>query len=60
MHTDNRCYRSVVMKDGWEWKVIPLFDDSGDVAIPTLLLLKNAKQFAYLLYLFHLSLIIVS
>lgn len=30
------------MKDGWEWKVIPLFDDSGDVAIPTLLLLKNA------------------
>ena len=25
-----------------EWKVIPLFDDSGDVALPTLLLLKNA------------------
>ena len=42
MHTDNRCYQSVVMKDGWEWKVIPLFDDSGDVALPTLLLLKNA------------------
>ena len=39
MHTDNRCYQSVVMK---EWKVIPLFDDSGDVALPTLLLLKNA------------------
>lgn len=41
MHTDNRCYQIVVMKDDWEWKVIPLFDDSGD-ALPTLLLLKNA------------------